>query len=266
MNKKLILLALAFTMFFACDDTIKIKTEKQERLNTVSVSGTGDVYAQPDIATMNIYFSHTAKTTKEAKIVVENAVKKVIALLKDNQIEDKNIKTISLNFDTEHTYRKGNYVKIGQRAQQTIVVTVDNIIKDPERFPLLIDKIIEIDGNIEVRDIGFDIENKGELFKQSRELAYQKAFEKAEQYAQLSGHSIGKAIEITERTSEDISIANNSLGYRNVEGVFASLSDKSFSVPTGERKVSSMVNVTFLLKNYNKHSHRTGEGGFKITE
>ena len=248
MNKNIILFALASVMLFACDDAIKIKTvQKEKNRNTVSVSGTGEVYAQPDIVRMNINFSHTAKTTSEAKSAVEKTMNKVIATLKDNNIEDKDIKTISLSFDVESIYRKGRYVKIGQRAQQTIVVKINNIIKDPERFPLLIDKITNIDDEVEIRNIEFDIEKKEALFKQSRELAYQKAFEKAKQYAELSEQSIGKAVEISERTSEDVGMANF-LNTRSYSEAAYSIMDQSYSIPTGEQKVTSLVNVTFLLE------------------
>ncbi|MDR3061352.1 MAG: SIMPL domain-containing protein [Dysgonamonadaceae bacterium] len=145
----------------------------------------GTVLAQPDMVLMNVSFSHTASTTKEAKKAVEQTMQQILKILQEENVKDKFIKTISLNYDVEYDYRSGRRVRLGQRAQQTIVVIINDMINTPEKFSSILDKITAID-KVDVQDIKFDIENKTELFKQSRELAYQKAFDKALQYAELS--------------------------------------------------------------------------------
>jgi uncharacterized protein YggE len=108
----------------------------------------------------------------------------------------------------------------------------------------LLDKITVID-RVVIRDIRFDTENKTELFKQSRELAYQKAFDKASQYADLSGLKIVKALTISEERSRDILFGayQSNVAYRAAE-----LSVPAASVPTGEQEVTSEIAVTFLLE------------------
>lgn len=87
------------------------------------------------------------------------------------------MKTTLHNYDVKYDYRSGRRIQAGQRAQQTIVVTVNDMINNPERFLSILNKITAIN-KIEVRNIQFDIENKAELVKKSRESAYQKAFDK----------------------------------------------------------------------------------------
>ncbi len=218
----------------------------QENQNSVSVSGIGTVLAQPDMVFMNVSFSHTAPTTKEAKTAAEQTMQQILAILKAENVEDKFVKTTSLNYDVEYEYRSGRRVRLGQRAQQTIVVTVNDMVNTPERFSSILDKITAID-KVEVQNIQFDIENKAELFKQSRELAYQKAFDKARQYAELSGRKIGRVLTISEVVSRDVAQSRafqSNLAFK--EEAF-SLSDGS-GVPTGEQGVSSEINIVFSLE------------------
>lgn len=243
MNKKHfagIAFSLMLFLFTSCNPKV------QDSQDSVSVSGIGTVLAQPDMVLMNISFSHTAPTTKQAKTAVEQTMQQILKILKDENIEDKFLKTISLNYDVEYEYRNGRRIKLGQRAQQTIIVTVNDMVNTPERFSSILDKITAID-KVEVQDIRFDIENKAELFKQSRELAYQKAFDKARQYAELSNRKIGKVVTISEVTSRDVAQTRafqNNLAFKEEA---LSLSDNS-AVPTGEQGVSSEINIVFSLE------------------
>lgn len=236
--------SIAFILMFFAMTSCNLRV--QEDQNSVTVSGIGTVLSQPDMVLMNISFSHTASTTKQAKTAVEQTMQQILKILKNENIEDKFLKTISLNYDVEYEYRNGRRTKLGQRAQQTIIVTINDIINSPERFSSILDKVTTID-KVEVQNIQFEIENKTELFKQSRELAFQKAFDKAQQYAELSGRKIGKVLTISEVVSRDMAQTRafqNNLAYK--EQAFL-LADQSV-IPTGEQGVSSEINIVFSLE------------------
>ena len=241
MNKK-IFTGIAFLLMLFSQ--ISCTTKVQENQSTVSVSGIGTVLAQPDIVQITIKFSHVASTTQEARKVVEQTMQQVLKILQEEKIEENYIKTISLAFFAASEYRNGSYVQIGQRAQQAILVTVNDIINNPERFSTLLDKITAIN-RVEISNIRFDIENKTELFKQSRELAYQKALDKAEQYASLSKHKVGKVLTISEASQDDI-LARVHMSNVVSEMVIGDVA--GFSVPTGEHEVTTEINITFLLE------------------
>lgn len=244
MNRKLFTgIAFSLILFSLSSCNLKVR----ENQDSVSVSGIGTVLAQPDMVLMNVSFSHTAPTTKEAKSAVERTMQQILAILKAENVEDKFLKTTSLNYDVEYEYRNGRRVTLGQRAQQTIVVTVNDMVNNPERFSSILDKITAID-KVEVQNIQFDIEHKTELFKQSRELAYQKAFDKAQQYAELSGRKIGKVLTISEVVSRDVAQTRafqNNLMFK--EEALAMDSGGS-GIPTGEQGVSSEINIVFSLE------------------
>jgi uncharacterized protein YggE len=222
--------------------------KKPETQSTVSVSGIGTVSVQPDMIQITVNFSHVAPTTKVAKKEVDAKMQQILKILQEENIEDKHVKTISLSYDMEMGYVNRRWVQIGQRAQQTIAVTINDIVNNPERFPALLDKITAID-KVVVSNIQFDIENKTEFFRQSRELAYQKAFDKARQYADLSNRQLGKAVTISEQQSRDVMLGNMRMTHSNImkEAAMDEYSGGS-SVPAGEREITTEINVTFLLE------------------
>lgn len=120
------------------------------------------------------------------------------------------------------------------------------MINAPERFSSILDKITAID-KVEVQNIQFDIEHKTELFKQSRELAYQKAYDKAQQYAELSGRKIGKVLTISEAVSRDIAQTRAFQNNLMLKEETLDMAGGS-AVPTGEQGVSSEINIVFSLK------------------
>jgi uncharacterized protein YggE len=207
--------------------------------STISVSGSGIVTVQPDMVKMDINFSHVAQTTKEAKSEVDNKIQQIINVLRMENISDKDIQTLSINYDTETEYRDGRAVLVGQRVGQTISVRVNDIINNPNKFPLLLDKIATID-KANVRSIKFDVKNKSELFKQCRKLAYQNALDKANQYAAFSGQKVLKVLTLEENTFSGIIPRGHAA--KNIK-----FFDGGSNIPTGEQEITLEISVTFLL-------------------
>lgn len=221
---------------------------RQEMQDNVTVSGIGTVQAQPDVARLNVNFAHTAPTTREAKKAVAQTMGQILKILQEERVEDKDIKTLVLDYRVEYDYRNGRRVRLGQRAEQTIVVTVGNLKNAPERLASILDKIVALD-KVEVQDIGFDIEKKTELFRKSRELAYQKALDKARQYAELCGRKLGKVLTISENISQDAEQRHNRWLMNNiVKEEAADFSSDGSSIPMGEQEVTTEISVVFSLE------------------
>jgi uncharacterized protein YggE len=247
-SRKLTLIGITFSLMLLL--LISCNSKVQETQNSVSVSGVGTVFAQSDMVRMTVYSSHVAPTTKEAKKVVEQTMQQVLKILQEENIESKFIKTESINCTAEY---KSNFetmrsVLIGQRARQTIVVTINDMINTPEKFSSILDKITAID-RVEVNNVRFDIEDKADLLKQSRELAYQKAFDKAKQYAELSERKIGKVLTISEGISRDVTYTRMFMNNARIVSEAQATADyDGSSVPTGEQGVTSEINVIFSLE------------------
>ncbi|MDR2521654.1 MAG: SIMPL domain-containing protein [Spirochaetaceae bacterium] len=211
--------------------------------DTVQVSATGTVMAQPDAVQMTIYYSNTAPSTKEAKDAVDARMREITAILKDSGVEEKDIRTVALNYREEIEYHNGRPISAGQRAEQSLAVTVHDIVNNPARFSGLLDKLSALD-RVTINNIRFDIANKTEFFAQSRELAFQKAREKAAQYAVLSGRSLGGVRALVEDRGRDAVFVRAQSNTAKAAVAY----DAAAGVPSGEQEITTDVTVTFTLK------------------
>ena len=220
-------------------------------LNTqsvVSVYGTGTVMTQPDMVQMVISLAETAPTTMQAQAEVNNKVREALQILKEAEIEDKNISTASLRFSPDYDWGQGRTL-LGQRAEQTISFTIHNIKNDSERISRIIDRLIKING-IELQQLNFSVRDSAELFVRSRELAYTKARDKAVQYAELSGLKIVKVLTISEESSPQIFSRNVAWNQSNVYMMDAKAAGESSSsvVPSGEMEITTTIVASFLVR------------------
>jgi uncharacterized protein YggE len=219
-------------------------TNKQQNQSTISVYGVGTVLVQPDMIQMSITLSHVAQTTKAAQEEVSKMVKQALKILKDANIEDKNISTASLTFHSEYEYTTRR-ILIGQKAEQRITFSIDDINSGNEKVSGIIDQLIRING-IELNYINFSVKNTTEYFIRSRELAFQKASEKANQYAELSKLKIIKVLGISEEGTPQISPLSNRLLNQSIL-VDAAVPDVSTVLPMGELEITTRISVSFLL-------------------
>jgi len=221
--------------------------DKQQNQSIISVFGTGTVLAQPDVIQMTITLSNVAQSTRTAQEEVNRMVRQALTILKDNGIEDKNISTASLTFRSEYEYTTRR-ILVGQRAEQILIFSIDNINNETEneKVSRIIDQLIQING-IEMNQINFGVKNNTEYFIRSRELAFQKAVEKANQYAELSNLKIIRVLSI----SEEISQQNYPMSNRFTNQlVFAEAARDAGStiVPTGELEITTNILVVFALE------------------
>jgi len=213
--------------------------------STVTVVGTGTVLAKPDRAQLGVTMAHIAPTTKMAMEEVNKMAQRVMTVLKNAKIEDKNISTASLTFRSEYEYA-GKRILIGQRAEQGITFFVDDIGSDSAKISAILDQLINING-IELNQVSFSVKNNTEYFARSRELAFQKAFDKAKQYADLSKMKLGKAQSIAEEGAQQI-VPINRYANNMINESAKSAADTAAIIPTGELEITTRITAVFALE------------------
>ena len=101
-NKKFIQASIVFmvvlTLFAGAKFINEIKRSDSigrgnQALGTITVTGTGEVKAVPDIATIYLTLSKDGATAKDAQGLLNEQVTKTLSYLKDQKIEDKDIKS-----------------------------------------------------------------------------------------------------------------------------------------------------------------------------
>ena len=210
---------------------------------TVSVSGTGVVYLKADIVTFSINVDETADTTAEAQQKTNEKMTRILEILRSFGIEDDGISTTALNFSSEYYWDNGRQIKTGESVSQTVYVTM----KDLDQFPNLADELGSKLTGISFYNVNFDSSQKEEAYSKARELAYQKALEKAELYARSAGLEIDRPVSISEGY-----LSYGSANYKRSDMVYleaaaAPSAAYGTQAPTGLLSASIDVSVVFEL-------------------
>ena len=238
--------ANGFCFLFAVILLVSGCEKKPVKESTISVFGIGTVLVQPNMVQMNITLSNTAQTTKSAGEEVSKMVRQALAVLKNAGIEDKNISTASLTFNSEYEYA-GRRILIGQKAEQRLSFIIEGINNDDEKVSAIIDNLIMING-IEINRINFNVKDNTEYYIRSRELAFQKAVEKAQQYADLSGLKIVKVLNVSEEQYPNYAPGGNAIFAQYNYDAAVSEGYNSTIIPTGELEITTRIFVEFLME------------------
>ncbi|MXZ89372.1 MAG: DUF541 domain-containing protein [Dehalococcoidia bacterium] len=186
--------AVAFMVLAsACFETSVDETGPEPR--SISVTGTGEVQAEPDIATVSTGVEVQADTVAEARAGAAEAANAVVAALRANGVEDSDIRTVDFSIRPVYDYSRETPRIIGYFVSNNVLVTV----RDVESVGELIDAVAEAGGDaVRFNGISFSHEDPAALTEQARALAIEDARAKAEQLAELTGVTLGSVLSVVE--------------------------------------------------------------------
>ena len=173
----------------------------------VMVSGRCELEIEPDILTFSLSVTERGETTKEAQEGVNNKVSRALSILKDQYLIDKkDIKTTYMSVYPENSWIDGKQVLIGQKASQSIEVTVRDISCMSEIF----DSLTEVSG-ISISNINLDSSKKDEYLALARKNATDDARRRADDYGASQNMKSGKVLSIVEKgfNSQNVGIGNS---------------------------------------------------------
>jgi uncharacterized protein YggE len=240
-----LLIALFFLIVVLVQNQIRegryIGQEIESR-NTITVSDSGEVYAKPDLAVANFGVVNEAETVAEA--INENTQKMnaVIVAIKNEGVEEKDLKTTTFNLYPRYEWRDGDYyegerVLVGYEVRQNLEVKIRNMGKIGD----IIQKATQAGSN-QVGDLQFTIDNEEELKKQARNQAIGKAKTKAQELAQELDVDLVRIVSFNESSSLPYY-------YALEKAVGAGMVDEESSpqIETGESKITVAVNITYEI-------------------
>ena len=216
--------------------------------NTISVTGDGKVSAKPDMVQLNIGFQEKASTSKDALAKVNTKIDSALKILKDNGIPDSDITTSNLNVYTEYDYNSGSRRVIGQQASENLEVKIKKIDAKASKAVKIIDELSTID-NLQMNSIYFDIEDKTDLFSKAREMAFNKAEQKAKELAKLSKVKLDKPVSITDSTYDVTPIArySNVAQFKTAAVAIDSAAGGS-QISSGEMDISANLSILWGIE------------------
>ena len=162
---------------------------------SISVTGAGEVQAEPDIATVNAGVEVRASTVAEARAGAAEAAAAVIAALRDGGVEERDIRTTDFSIRAAYDYSAEPYRIVGYIVSNTVAVTV----RDLDGVGELIDAVAAAGGDaVRFDGVSFDHANIADLIQQARKLAVEDAHAKAREIAEHAGVTLGPALTVQE--------------------------------------------------------------------
>jgi uncharacterized protein YggE len=208
-------------------------SDKLER--TVSVSATGTVAAEPDIAHISAGVTTEGDTAMDAIARNNTVMAKVIEGLKAAGIAARDIQTTTLNVEPRYSQPKDG--RPGTVSGYRVVNQVRLTVREVKRLGEVLDQAIALGAN-QINSIGFDIANAETLKDEARKQAMANAKRRAELYATAAGVQLGQVLRISESVMEAVG--------RPMAG--RALAASSVPIEAGTRTLTVEVHVTYALR------------------
>jgi uncharacterized protein len=201
---------------------------------TVSVSATGSVAADPDMAYISTGVIVEADTAKDALARNSTVMAKLIDGLKALGIAPKDIQTTTVNVEPRYVQAKdGRPATIsGYRVVNQVRLTVHDV----KRLGEMLDSAITLGAN-QVNGINFDVSNAETLKDDARKQAMVNAKRRAELYATAAGAQLGSVLSI----SEDVSSGPRPMPITRSMAA-------AVPIEAGTRTLTVEVHVTYALR------------------
>ena len=165
-------------------------------MRTLGVTGTGQVYLTPDIATISIGVRTDHESASEAVVDNNAQIQQVVTALKDLGVEEKDIQTSNFSIYPQQQYDdQGNITSTIYVVENTVMVT----IRDLDMLGDVLDAAVENGAN-SIYGIQFDVEDKTAAFTEARQKAVEDANVKAAELADAAGVTLGEIQKISEST------------------------------------------------------------------
>lgn len=234
--------------------------------STIMVSGSGEAFAIPDIATFDFSVTETGATVKAAQEKADAKINKALAAVRDSGVDDKDIKTTGYNVYPKYEYSNsvcpripvgagysgvtssvsspyycppGKNVLTGYEVSQNITVKV----RDTEKVGDLVTKIGAVNVS-NISGIEFTVDNREQYVAQAREKAITEAKAKAKVLAKQLGVHLGSILSYNENGNYPVYYGKGG----GADMAVSSAAPIAAELPTGETKITSDVSITYEIK------------------
>jgi uncharacterized protein len=197
MSTRLLLLAvagLAAAGLSACDSSSGPTASADKEVRQVTVVGSGKVQGTPDTLTVNASIEFVAPDVTAAMNQTSDRQRAVIDALVGSGIDRKDISTSEVSLQPQYAGGDSTAI-IGYRASNSIDVKIRKLENASQTLTLIVNTGADA---TRINSVSFSLEDDSQLVKDARARAFNDAKDRAGQYAQLSGLTLGKVLSITE--------------------------------------------------------------------
>tara|TARA_R110002110_G_scaffold241587_8_gene457936 strand:+ start:163 stop:951 length:789 start_codon:yes stop_codon:yes gene_type:complete len=206
---------------------------------TITITGEGEVSAEPDIAYIETGVVTQGKTAAEALAANTEAMTEVFKGLEDAGIGKKDMQTSQFSVYPVYEQQKPEAQRPqtpkigGYRVQNQLTVTV----RDLSTLGAILDKVVTLGSN-QMNGIRFSIDKPDALIDEARKDAVGDALRKAKLYAGAAGVALG----------EILSISENGVSRPQPMYMKAMAMRESADVPVASGEQTLSASVTLVIK------------------
>lgn len=216
--------------------------------STIDVSGTGEAFAIPDIATQSFTVEQKAATVAEAQMTVTKKVEAALDFLKSSGVAKKDIQATNYSAYPEYTYPEPcrlQYCPASATAPKITGYTVSETITVKVRDTAKIGAIIDGLGKVGVTGLSgpnFSVDDKDAILAEAREQAIEDAEDKAKVLAKELGVRLVRVVRFSENGG-----GYPAPMYASKDAVM-SQAGSAPELPVGENKYTSNVTITYEIR------------------
>ncbi|SFQ97528.1 SIMPL domain-containing protein [Poseidonocella sedimentorum] len=208
-----------------------------EAAGRIAVAGQGEVFAEPDMATVRLGVTQRAESAAGAMGDVSTAVDALLSRLEARGVAARDIQTSDLSLHPIYERRDGPAQQspaiIGYQAANRLTVRV----RDLPQLGALLGEMLD-DGANEFQGVTFGIAEPGGLIDEARRAAVADARARAELYAEAAGVSLGALLELAE---------GGVAAPQPVMREMAAMRADSMPIAEGELSLSAEVSMVFAI-------------------
>jgi len=237
----LVLIIIIGIAYFAWSIFYTYKAAYFEDTNQITISGTGEVYATPDIAKLTLGVQTEGADVKSITQENTETMNKVIDAAKSLGVEAKDIQTTQYSVTPKYNWTQER----GQVLEgYTITQNIELKIRDFSKIGDILSKSTESGAN-NIGNLQFSIEDAEKIKTQARAKAIEQAKIKAQTIAQQAGVKLGDVINVY----EDSYYAPTAYSSAKVMDAVGSAARESVAqIETGEQKVQVTISLVYKIK------------------
>jgi uncharacterized protein len=162
----------------------------------VAVEGTGTATAVPDVLRVTVGVEETADAVGEALAGADAAARSVLEALRGHDVSEADVRTV--NMSIYPSYGDDGQRITGYTARHDLEVT----LRDLGRAGEVIGVLADVGGDaVRLQGVSYALEDDAAAQEEARAAAFAAARVKAEQYAELTGRTLGEVVEVREQTT-----------------------------------------------------------------
>lgn len=215
---------------------------------TIVVTGYGEAFATPDIATFNYSVSADASSVEEAQAKVTESANAILSAMKNLGVEERDIRTTDYSVYPKYRYETAvcgpNYCPPSRQVPDGF--TVSHTVEVKVRQTAEAGKALSAagqNGATNISSLSFTLDKPEAVKNEARDEAVEEARTKAKELAKSLGVRLGKVVDFSESTytpgpyffkAEDARGGTNAVS--------------APTLPTGENKVTSNVTIVYEIR------------------